>query len=291
MGGTDRPAPEPAPHLHRRRAAPPGPGSGQAPRCRRAAGGVRLRAGHPVPTHPHGLRCRPGAHPGGRRLLRHRGPHDCLACRGGVGAGGVPHPRENLRGCRGPDVRCAHRGHQKGQSGIQLPPKGQGGHPGPGLPGRRRLPGQHGGSAHGHPGGRSARHRRAVAQRQPRYRAVLVHRRGCGPGGRGTRPPGGAGQGTAGVRPRDGWEQRLSHHPAAQRPQAVLRPPAHGGEPVWTARLVLLGRGSENAQMGRGGDLRREVGGEHHSGRRPGLPGRSRGAAGGRRLPGGVPHP
>ena len=35
-------------------------------------------------------------------------------CRGGVGAGGVPHPRENLRGCRGPDVRCAHRGHQKG---------------------------------------------------------------------------------------------------------------------------------------------------------------------------------
>ena len=59
------------PHLHRRRTAPPGPGSGEAPGCCRAAGGVRLRAGHPVPTHPHGLRCRPGAHPGGRRLLGH----------------------------------------------------------------------------------------------------------------------------------------------------------------------------------------------------------------------------
>lgn len=90
--------------------------------------------------------------------------------------------REDLRGRRGPDVRRAHRGHQKGQSGIQLPPKGQGGHPGPGLSGRRRLPGQHGGSAHGHPGGRPTRHRRAVAQCKSRYRAVLVHSGGRGPG-------------------------------------------------------------------------------------------------------------
>ena len=66
--------------------------------------------------------------------------------------------------------------------------KGQGGDLGPGLPGRRRLPDQYGGPAHGHPGRGLAGHCGALALGQPGHCAVLEHGGGGGTGGSQHRP-------------------------------------------------------------------------------------------------------
>lgn len=92
-----------------------------------------------------------------------------------------------------------------------------------------------------------------------------------------------------GVRP----DQRpgLYDDPPAQWKKALLRQAPHGRQPFWAAVALLLGPEPDDKKVGGHRDLRRQAGGEHHPGRRPGLPGRDGGAAGGRQIPGSVPYP
>ena len=64
---------------------------------------------------PHGAGRGAGEDPRGRRLQRHRGPGTGLAGRRAVAAGGLPDPRQDLRGLRVADVRRPDRADQKGQ--------------------------------------------------------------------------------------------------------------------------------------------------------------------------------
>ena len=84
-----------------------------------------------------------------RGFFGDRSPGDCLAGGGGLGAGRVPDPRQNIRGLRIADVRRTDRGHTKGEPGIRPPAKRESSDSCPGVPGRCRRPGRYGRPADG----------------------------------------------------------------------------------------------------------------------------------------------